>query len=111
MGWRYLYITLGGLCVIMSLIRGLVIRSRESPKWLVSMGRVDEAIDVLNNISDVNKSDHRVSAANFGPAAFHIHGSISFQENARRALNLFRGPKQLRLMLCLIGLWVLVGIT
>ncbi|KXJ91655.1 putative sugar transporter [Microdochium bolleyi] len=111
MGWRYLYITIGGLCLLMSLARALVVRSRESPKWLVSCGRVEEAVDVLNSIAQMNGSDHRVSLASFEPADHAAENKESLRENCRRAANLFKGPKKMRLMLCLMGLWGMVGIT
>ncbi|KXH25724.1 hypothetical protein CSAL01_04916 [Colletotrichum salicis] len=65
MGWRYLYLTLGGLCLIMSIIRAVVIRTHESPRWLVSCGRVDEAVEVVNRISSMNRSEYTVTAAQF----------------------------------------------
>lgn len=111
MGWRWLYITIGGLCFTMSLLRAFVVRSRESPKWLVASGRIDDAVDVLNSISQSNGSDHRVEATYFAPPCLKVEEQRSFKENIRRALELFKDPKKLRLMLCLFGLWGLVGIT
>ncbi|KXH45104.1 hypothetical protein CSIM01_01233 [Colletotrichum simmondsii] len=123
MGWRYLYITLGGLCLIMSIIRAVVIRTHESPRWLVSCGRVDEAVEVVNRISAMNGSEYTVTAAHFvretrqqgnegGIVANHgeedtVAKTQSLGENLRRAARLFEGWAQVRLMICLTLLYPL----
>lgn len=111
MGWRYLYITLGGLCLVMALIRALVLRSRESPKWLVSCGRITEAVDALNKISSINGSDYTLTAEHFAPAPQQGVQIRSLRENARRTAALFSGARQLRLITCLALLWILIGIA
>ncbi|KAH8896209.1 putative sugar transporter [Thozetella sp. PMI_491] len=113
MGWRYLYITIGGICLVMAIIRSLVLRSRESPKWLASAGRIDEAVDSLNAISAINGSDYRVTDADFvaTETTAGVANRNSIKENYTRALDLFKGTKKLQLMICLIGFWAFVGIT
>ncbi|WYZ42402.1 hypothetical protein EsH8_VI_000101 [Colletotrichum jinshuiense] len=119
MGWRYLYITVGGLCLVMSVVRAAVIRTHESPRWLVSCGRVAEAVDVVNRVSAMNGSAYTVSAAQFvgadGQAAGGENGTgagtKSSRENLRRAAKLFSGWPQIRLMVCLGLMWMLVGIA
>ncbi|KAH7173167.1 putative sugar transporter [Fusarium flagelliforme] len=113
MGWRYLYITLGGLCLVMSLIRAFVLRSTESPRWLISCGRMKEAAEVINNISKMNKSDYHVTENQFiliGQPETNTEVR-SWHANLHRAKELFHGPKQLRLMVGLIMIWVLIGIA
>jgi hypothetical protein len=111
MGWRYLYITLGGICLVMAFVRALVLRSRESPRWLITVGRTQDAVDVLNNISATNGSDYTVSVDQFANAAPEHVQVKSVKENLRRAAALFSGPKQARLMACLILMWALIGIA
>lgn len=109
MGWRYLYITLGGLCLVMALIRALVLKSRESPRWLVSCGRITEAVDALNKISSINGSDYSLTAEQFIQGSQQDIQATSLRENARRTAALFSCRP--RLMACLIFLWILIGIA
>ena len=111
MGWRYLYIILGGMCLVMALVRALVLRSRESPRWLISCGRIDEAATVINQISATNGSDYSVTVEQFIPSTYHGKEVRSVRENVRRAANLFSGRQQVLLMVCLIGMWALIGIA
>lgn len=113
MGWRYLYIILGGLCLVMSLIRAFVLRSAESPRWLISCGRMQEAAEVINNISKTNKSDYHIMEDQFMPIDRHEANTEvrSLRANIHRAAKLFSGPKQLRLMVGLLMIWALIGIA
>lgn len=112
MGWRYLYITLGSLCLAMSIVRAVFLRTHESPRWLVTCGRIDECVDVVNRISAMNGSGHTVSADQFIRTA-PVGGvkTTSFGENIRRARRLFAGKTQVQLMVCLTLLWALIGIA
>lgn len=111
MGWRYLYIIVGGTCFDMAFVQALVIRSRESLRWLVASGRIQEAVDVLNNISTTNGSEYTVSVDQFANAApEHVHDK-SVNENLRRAGALFSGPKQVRQMICLSLMWAFIGVA
>lgn len=111
MGWRYLYITLGGLCLLMAIGRALVLSGSESPKWLVSRGNVEEAVVVLNQISLANKSEHRVTAAQFNVLPQDTFPpNRSYLKRFGRISQLFEGRKRAQLMICLISLWMLVGI-
>ena len=112
MGWRYLQITLGGVCLVMALIRLFVLRTTESPRWLISQGRNAEAVDVLNTISRKNKSAVTASLDQFLPLEFNDNSEKrSIQESIARARRLFVGKAQLRLILTLGGIWMAVGIA
>ncbi|EOD52626.1 Sugar transporter conserved site [Neofusicoccum parvum] len=54
MGWRYLMYTLGGLTISLFVVRTVIFRMKESPKFLVYKGRDDKAVEVLHHISKVN---------------------------------------------------------
>lgn len=52
MGWRYLHFTAGGLVFILSILRLLVVRMQQTPKWLLSQNRDEEVFDVLRGLAD-----------------------------------------------------------
>jgi len=47
MGWRYVYVTTGLLVFVFAALRLIVIRMRETPKFLVAHGRDAEAVETL----------------------------------------------------------------
>ncbi|KGO40160.1 Major facilitator superfamily domain, general substrate transporter [Penicillium expansum] len=51
MGWRYLHFTIGGVTLLLSLLRVLLIRIVQTPRWLVSQNRDEEIILFLTNLS------------------------------------------------------------
>ena len=107
MGWRYLYIILGGLCLIMSIIRTLAVSMHESPKWLVTRGELVKAVEALNAISRVNKSDFTLSV--------HHLSQLEDEQKSERAMEsvakFFDSRKLVRSTLCLILLWMMIGIA
>ena len=50
MGWRYLHSTCGALVLVLSVLRLLVVRMVQTPRWLLSQNRDDE---VLHNLHEV----------------------------------------------------------
>ena len=50
-GWRYTFYTLGSLVFILSLLRVVIIRLKESPKWLLSQNRDAEVIQIIQDIA------------------------------------------------------------
>ena len=50
-GWRYVWYTSGTLVFVLSIIRILALRLRETPKFLLGKGRDEEVIDILNAIA------------------------------------------------------------
>ncbi|OQD76370.1 hypothetical protein PENDEC_c004G02833 [Penicillium decumbens] len=55
-GWRYLVLTLGAITFAMFLCRFLLFTLYESPKFLVSRGRQDEAVTAVQGIAHKNKT-------------------------------------------------------
>ena len=56
MGWRYAVIVLGCMTLAVFFLRYFVFTFYESPKFLLSKGREQEAIDVLHKIANFNKA-------------------------------------------------------
>ncbi|KAL1965891.1 hypothetical protein VTN77DRAFT_5024 [Rasamsonia byssochlamydoides] len=52
MGWRYLHFTCGGLVIILSVLRLLLLRMVQTPKWLISQNRDEEVYQVLLGLSE-----------------------------------------------------------
>ncbi|CAF1574170.1 unnamed protein product [Adineta ricciae] len=50
-GWRYTFYTLGSFVFLLSLLRMLVIRLKESPKWLLSQNRDEEVVKIIGEIA------------------------------------------------------------
>ncbi|KAM3451585.1 hypothetical protein BB8028_0005g11840 [Beauveria bassiana] len=67
MGWRYQYVLIGGLSLIAALIRIFVMKMEESPKWLVAMGRFDDAVVILKKMATVNRTLVDISPQDFQP--------------------------------------------
>lgn len=65
MGWRYLLFTLGAITLGIFILRFVVFRFKESPKYLVYRGQDDRAIGVLEHIAKVNKRTCGVTKADF----------------------------------------------
>ena len=55
-GWRYLVLTLGAITFCMFLCRFLLFTFYESPKFLVSRGRQDEAVAAVQGIARKNRT-------------------------------------------------------
>lgn len=55
-GWRYLVLSLGAITFAMFLCRFLLFTLYESPKFLVSRGRQDEAVAAVQGIAHKNKT-------------------------------------------------------
>ncbi|GFZ47001.1 hypothetical protein JCM24511_04227 [Saitozyma sp. JCM 24511] len=56
MGWRYLVIVLGCMTLAIFFLRYFVFTFYESPKFLLSKGKEQEAIDVLHKIAKFNRA-------------------------------------------------------
>ncbi|CRG87924.1 Cytochrome b2, mitochondrial [Talaromyces islandicus] len=48
MGWRYIMLTLGGIAFVFTFIRIFVFKLPETPRYLLSQGRDQDAVDAVN---------------------------------------------------------------
>lgn len=56
MGWRYMLFTLGGITACMFLARFFLFHLFESPKFLISRGRQEEAVATIQGLAYKNKT-------------------------------------------------------
>lgn len=56
MGWRYEVIAIGLITFVVFFVRCLVFHFHESPKFLISKGREQDAIEVLRKIAKFNNA-------------------------------------------------------
>ncbi|KAM5359825.1 hypothetical protein ACJZ2D_014167 [Fusarium nematophilum] len=61
MGWRYLLFTLGAITLFIFFLRFFVFKFRETPKFLISRGRDAEAIQTLQHMAMINKTQCRLT--------------------------------------------------
>ena len=82
MGWRYSLFTLGGVTLAAFLLRFVVFRFQESPKFLLYRGRDADAVKVLHNIAKFNGQKSDITLEMFNAltedyASMQGHGSDS----------------------------------
>ena len=53
-GWRYFLYTMGGLMMLMFVLRFFVFHMYESPKYLMGRGRDEEAVEVVHKVARYN---------------------------------------------------------
>ncbi|KAJ7444567.1 MFS general substrate transporter [Mycena galericulata] len=68
-GWRYSYYTMGAMMLFLGILRIFVFPMDESPKFLVSIGRDQEAVDVIHNIAKKNKTTSKLTIQDLHEAA------------------------------------------
>jgi MFS family permease len=64
-GWRYTIAILGLMTVLMVIGRVLLFTLFESPRFLVSRGRFQEAVEVLHRLAEMNGKSISISAKDF----------------------------------------------
>ncbi|KAK7046971.1 MFS general substrate transporter [Favolaschia claudopus] len=60
-GWRYFVYTMGGLTILLWAIRFLVFDLHESPKYLIGIGRDEEAVATVHKIAEYNGKTSNLS--------------------------------------------------
>ncbi|CZT09145.1 related to 4-hydroxybenzoate transporter [Rhynchosporium agropyri] len=64
-GWRYLVFTLGAIAMLIFFLRFVLFTFEESPKYLISRGRDEEAMRVLHHVSKINKYECSLTMDDF----------------------------------------------
>lgn len=93
MGWRYLVLSLGAITFAMFLCRFLLFQLYESPKFLVSRGRQDEAAAAVQGIAYRNNTKTWLTAEILNEIGGHpetvADEKLSYAEIIRRSLSRF----------------------
>lgn len=63
MGWRYTMITLGAMALAFAVIRILIFKMPESPRFLLAKGRDAEAVDAVNYVARCNGTPEPLTLA------------------------------------------------
>ncbi|KAF5695378.1 major facilitator superfamily transporter [Fusarium denticulatum] len=102
--WRLIMFTGGALMFVMSALRILIIRFPETPKFLVTNGKEEELVDILQKLASTYKRPCSLTLEGLqacGTAHTPEHGHVK---------GLF-STKKLALSTCLIWLsWTLIGL-
>jgi MFS family permease len=64
-GWRYVMFTLGAISLLIFIVRFVVFRFQESPKFLLYRGQDEKAVEVLQFIAKYNKKDCQITLETF----------------------------------------------
>ncbi|KAJ7573421.1 MFS general substrate transporter, partial [Mycena floridula] len=68
-GWRYSYYTMGAMMLFFAVLRYFVFPMDESPKFLLSIGRDQDAIDIIHHIAKKNKTTSKLTIQDLREAA------------------------------------------
>lgn len=110
MGWRYQYILIGGLTFVLAVIRVFFMKMEESPKWLVTQGRFEDAIDALKEISKTNQRELQITSSDF----LRVRSDQAASAPIGRAVHvrgLFATKTLARSTAGLVVLWMCIGIA
>ncbi|KAL4936964.1 hypothetical protein BDV06DRAFT_232908 [Aspergillus oleicola] len=127
MGWRYTLITLGALSLAFTIIRALVVKLPETPRYLLSQGKDQEVVDAVNYVARQNGKPEPLTLSMLQaidvrlgiPPATEETG-MSTKEIVKENLKEFRGEhykalfatKKLSLHTGLIwAIWLIIGIA
>lgn len=97
MGWRYLCITMGALTLAMFACRFFLFHLYESPKFLLSRGRQEEAVRTVHALAYKNKAKTWLTVDILNEIGGHPEEagstSLSTMEIIKRALSKFSGER------------------
>lgn len=120
MGWRYFMVAMGGLTVLMFLIRFVLFTIHESPKYLMGKGRDEDAVRIVHEVARRNGKTVSLTVADLKacePEAYVRQTGVSSAVRRRvedvkadRVRALFR-TRQLALSTSLImAVWAFIGL-
>lgn len=119
MGWRWFVLTMGGLTLLMFLVRFVLFKIYESPKYLMSKGRDDEAVAVVHKVAARNSATSELTVADlkaFEPEDYHVDTTAATavkrnleKMNLKNVKMLFSTPKLALSTSLIMAVWALIG--
>ncbi|KAJ3262701.1 hypothetical protein HDU77_000217 [Chytriomyces hyalinus] len=110
-GWRYTIAAMGLLTFAMLLFRIFFIKMYESPKWLITAGRKEEAIETLKKLAEMNGKTIQVSVDEF-PDVERETTVESVKRFTRDVKELFVGKMILTtVLICLVWMTISIAYT
>ncbi|KAJ3074137.1 hypothetical protein HDU98_011986 [Podochytrium sp. JEL0797] len=111
-GWRYVLISASLLTFAMLVFRSFFIKMHESPKWLITVGRTEEAVTILKELAAMNGKEVDISVDDFTDAKSQKESSAESSKRFLEALkSLFATKKMAYLTVLVWMIWMLVGMA
>ncbi|KAK6360291.1 hypothetical protein TWF730_006439 [Orbilia blumenaviensis] len=76
-GWRYFVFTMGGLTLLLFIIRFFIFNMYESPKYLMGKARDADAVEVVHKVAEYNKFESSLSLDHLEAVDRHYRSSES----------------------------------
>ncbi|KAH8101240.1 MFS general substrate transporter [Cristinia sonorae] len=127
MGWRYLLFTLGGVTLLLWGLRFFLFHLEESPRFLVGIGKDEEAVAVLQRIATYNGRTCSLTVEQLVKAGEQARQTTGITEEETKTKKhffskssaysiehikaLFRTPKLAWSTTLLIALWAIIGLA
>jgi MFS family permease len=114
-GWRYTLFTGGALVFVMSLLRITIVRLKETPKYLLGMGKDAEVMETINYLSTKYNRPCTLTLAQLEACGSirSAHGKklFSFEETAMHTRGLFSTTK-ISISTSMVWFsWTLIGLA
>jgi hypothetical protein len=114
MGWRYLHFTCGALVLVLALARLAFVKMVQTPRWLISQNRDEEAIQILNNISTSAQRPHSLTLQQLQAEGVVLHTEKSVWSSLRLKMH-FKGLFQTRKLAwsttLILSNWFVIGMV
>ncbi|TAQ89704.1 hypothetical protein B7494_g1991 [Chlorociboria aeruginascens] len=114
MGWRYLHFTCGALVIVMAIMRLLVIKMIQTPRWLIAQNRDEEVIKNLNDSALKYNRGFSLTLEELEAEGRVLHTEKSVWSNVRTKMHfkgLFQGRKLGISTVIIIANWFVIGMV
>ncbi|KAL8747402.1 MAG: hypothetical protein Q9190_000706 [Brigantiaea leucoxantha] len=114
MGWRYLHFACGSLVLVMALARLFLIKMVQTPRWLISQNRDEEAIKYLDDIANKYERTHNLTLAQLQNEGRVLHTEKSVWSALRIKLHvkgLFQTRKLGWSTTVILANWFVIGMV